>query len=112
MNTRPQNVFRFTPLVVSLLVPFVTHGAAVDRFHTIACTIRDWVYTFALVVGIIFVLVAAYKFMSAGGDESAVSEARKTLTYAVVGIAVALVAGSVPSVVGSLIGEDPGNACP
>ena len=86
-------------------------GPALRRITKILCNIRDWFFTFALIIGVIFVIVAAFQYMTAAGDSEKVRKAHWSLTYAAIGLAVAILAAGVPQLIGSLLGEDPGDAC-
>lgn len=102
------------PIALYLALTPRSAGAAAidDQIIGPLCTLRDWIYTIALIVGVIYVIIAAVKYMGAGGGEQ-VSEAHKALLYAVIGIAVALVAQGVPGIVQSIIGgEGPEDPCP
>jgi uncharacterized membrane protein len=57
-----------------------------------------------LTLAIIFIIIAAYKYLTAGGDESKVSSAHKTLIYALVAIAVGLLAQGLVYLVAELVG--------
>jgi Na+-driven multidrug efflux pump len=82
-------------------------------WRTTLCNIAGWAFTFAMVVGVIMAIMAGYKYMTARGDPNKVSEAHRTLTYAAVGIAVALIAVAVPNIVIGLLGSTPtGEVCP
>jgi hypothetical protein len=90
--------------VSALGTPFIAQAAAIVKIVGIVCKIANYLFTIALVIGVIYALVAAFKYMTAGGDSAKVSEAHKTLTWAAVGIAVAIFAGSLPGVIASLMG--------
>lgn len=68
-------------------------------------TITDWMFVFLLVLSVLFIILAAYKYMFSGGNEEGVSAAHKMLIYAVVAIAVAFLAQGVSFVVASLLGQ-------
>lgn len=53
---------------------------------------------------VFFILVAAFKYLTSGGDPGKTGDANKMLMYAVVAIVVALVATSLPYLVRSLLG--------
>jgi hypothetical protein len=72
------------------------------------CTIIGWFFWVIIVISVIMVLVAAYDYVTAGDDTEKTSRGRKRLTYAAVGIAVALLAAGVPAVVSSIFPNDPG----
>lgn len=70
----------------------------------ILCTIINWIFWLLIVLTIIFVLVAAYKYLTAGGDPEKVKSAGSTLLYAAIAVVVALIAKGLPLIVSSFIG--------
>ena len=52
----------------------------------------SWFETIILALAIIMILVAAFQFLTAAGNEEKISSARKSLIWGLVGIAVALFA--------------------
>ncbi|GEM_PF-1932742 len=72
------------------------------EFVTVIEAITDWIFIILLVMAVIFILLAAFQFISGGGDPKAVAEARTKLIWAAVGIAVALLARGIPTAIGSL----------
>jgi hypothetical protein len=65
----------------------------------IICQIGAFIFYASVGISIIMGIYAAYKYMTSGGNESEVSEAHKTLTYAAVGVAVAILAWGMPKLV-------------
>lgn len=65
--------------------------------------ITDWLFTILLVLAVLFIIMAAFKYMFSGGSEEAVSTAHKMLIYAVVAIAVAFLAKGIVFVVQELV---------
>ena len=93
--------------------PLIAEAQVQSKLKSAICTIVDYLFTLALIVGIGAALWAAFQYMTAGGDATKVSGAHKTLTYAAVGIAVAILAGSVPGIVASLVDyKDALQLCP
>jgi heme O synthase-like polyprenyltransferase len=45
-----------------------------------------WALVFAGIVAFFLIILSGYKFMNSGGDPKAADSARKTLTYAVLGL--------------------------
>jgi hypothetical protein len=83
----------------------------VAGFKTFLCTvIVGWLFTFLVVLAVIFVLVAAYKYLTAAGDPEKVKAAGNTLIYAAVAIVVALFARGLPLIVESLFAGSTGAA--
>jgi hypothetical protein len=64
----------------------------------------NWVFAIFVVLSIIFVLLAAFQFVTAGGEATKVGEARQKLIWASVGIIIALLAKGLVPVVRSIIG--------
>ena len=73
-------------------------------FQDFICTIVvNWLFTFLILLVIVFVIVAAYRYLTAAGDPEKVKSASNTLIYAAIAVIVALLARSMPVLVGSLI---------
>ena len=70
----------------------------------ILCVIINWIFYLLIVLTIIFVLFAAFKYLTAGGDAEKVKAAGSILLYAVVAIVIALLAKGIPLIVSSFIG--------
>ena len=64
-----------------------------------------WIYTIFLVVAIIFVLIAAFQYLTASGNKDKVKKATDMLMYAAISIVIAILAFSITKIVGSLVGE-------
>ncbi|MDP2598446.1 MAG: hypothetical protein Q8P49_01300 [Candidatus Liptonbacteria bacterium] len=78
----------------------ITGIGGVQNF--ICTVIVGWMFTFLIVLTVVFVLVAAYKYLTAAGDPEKVKSASHMLIYAAVAIVVALFARGLPLIVGSL----------
>ena len=63
-------------------------------------------FTAAVLVSIAFVLYAAFNYMSGAGDPTKITKANKTLVFAAVGLAVAIMARTLPIAVGSIVNKD------
>ena len=57
-------------------------------------------------ISVIFIIIAAFNFLTSGGNEEKVSSARKSLLYAVVAIVVAAAAFFIPVVVLDILNID------
>jgi len=67
--------------------------------------IISFLQTIALVILSIMVLYGGFQMMTAGGEPEKFTKGRQTLLYAVIGIAVVLVATGVANIVKSLFGS-------
>jgi hypothetical protein len=78
-----------------------------DELLAVICNFIGYFFWAVIIISVIFVLVAAYDYVTAGEDTEKTSKARRTLTYAAVGIAVALLAFGVPNIVASIFPSAP-----
>lgn len=61
--------------------------------------IATWLLGIGSIVAVIVVLWAAFLFMTSGGNATRVTQARKTLLYAIIGLTVLLLAKGVTSII-------------
>lgn len=64
----------------------------------------NWVFAIMVVVGTIFIILAGFQFVTAGGDPEKVSEARMKLIWGIAGFGVAVLARAILPLVKSLLG--------
>jgi len=55
-------------------------------------------------IAIIMLLYGAFQFLTAGGDSEKVKDARHTVTWAIIGVAVALISFNIPGILSSFLG--------
>jgi hypothetical protein len=67
-------------------------------------TVTDWFFFIILAIAVIFILVGAFMFVTAGGSPEKTMMARNYLIYAAIGIIVALIAKAIPAIAKSIIG--------
>lgn len=74
---------------------FSTPNALVGQ----ACTVAQWIFAAAIIFSIIYVLLAAFTYMSSSGDPGKVKTATSRLLYVAIGLAVAFVAFFFPNMI-------------
>ena len=111
-------------LLITLLVPFVSlaqddlsmgkvlRDVAVDSGYssvdenTLFFTVAKFLKFFFAVLGIIFMIIVVYagfRWMTAGGNEEQVTEAKKLLINAVIGVIIVILALSITYFVGGAV---------
>lgn len=81
-------------------------GTGVGGIGDIIVTIAIWMYIILLALAVVFILLAAFKYLTSGGGEG-VAVAHKMLIYAVVAIAVAILAQGIIFVIRELVAPTP-----
>jgi hypothetical protein len=77
----------------------------VSQIPTTLCSVVDWIFYGLIVFAVIMVLIAAYGYLTSGGDPEKVKTASHRLLYAAIAIVVGLIAVSFPDLVGSFFGD-------
>ncbi len=100
------------PQVINLPTSDQTSITDTGTIFQSVCTVLNYVFTALIILAILFVLIAAFKYLTAGGDPEKVKAASKTLIFAAVAVAVGILAQAVPIIVGNFIGAGSGfNVC-
>lgn len=95
---------------VGVQKPPTTIGKFEDLLDKV-CTLTDYMFTLLLILSIFFVILAAFQYLTAGGDPEKVEGANKQILYAAVAIVIALFARAVPNVIYSFMGSGTFNGC-
>lgn len=69
----------------------------------VVTTIVNWIFTIFIVISVIFIMIAAFDFVTGGDDPEKISKARQRIIWAIAGIAVALLARAIPTVLKTII---------
>jgi len=75
-----------------------------NDFLDVFQTVTDWIFTFAMVITVLMIIWASFLYITAGGDEKNVEKAKSTITYAVVGFIIAILAKGIPYLIASFFG--------
>jgi hypothetical protein len=70
--------------------------------HSAICNVFMWMFWILISVSVIMIMWAAYLFVTAKDDAEQVTEAKKAMLYAAVGIVAALLADGFPSLIASI----------
>ena len=90
----------------SLPAPVIT---SLRGLITYICNAINWVFTFLVILTILFIIIAAFRYLTSAGDPEKVKAANHQLIYAAIAIAVALVAKGIPLVVAGFLGASQGS---
>jgi hypothetical protein len=78
--------------------------ATLGCIFPIIANVIFWAISLAGTVALFMIIFAGYKLLFAGGDSKAVDGARKTLTYAILGLILIFLSFMILSAIGSITG--------
>lgn len=76
-----------------------TVGGIVDLLKGVV----RWVYIIFFIVAVLFILFAAFTYLTAGGNEEKVKSAKNSLIYAAVAIVIAFLAVGFETIIGTFL---------
>jgi len=65
--------------------------------------IANWVFAIFLAISLIYIILGAFQFVTAGADPAKINQAREKLVYAIVGIAIGLLIFGIPQIIRSIV---------
>lgn len=68
------------------------------------CRVAGLIFLVLMVLVVVFIILAAFKYLTAGGDPEKVKTANYQLVYAAIALVIALVARGLPNIVATFIG--------
>ena len=107
-NIKIQKWFTVSSAAI-LIFPLISLAATLPTTCTelLAFIANDVGKTLAAFIGaivVIMILVAAFQFLTAGGDAEKVKMARTNIAWTIIGLAVALMAFNIPGIVSNFMG--------
>ena len=81
----------------------ITQIESLDDVQTILSRIVGWAQVFFYIVATLFIVLAAFRYLTSGGDDEKVQAAKNMLIYSIVAIAIAAIAGGVVLIVRNFI---------
>jgi hypothetical protein len=85
-------------------LPTATKFGSVTGILSLFRTLTDWAFTILIALSVVFVLYAAFLYLTAGGEQEKVKKANYIILYAAISIAIAVLAKAVPGIVASILG--------
>jgi hypothetical protein len=95
--------FAFAQNINSSNAVTLTNPLQVSTLNGAVANVTKYLLLIAVPLTAIMALVGGFQMITAGGDPEKFSTGRKTLTYAAIGFAVVLLAGSVAAIISNLL---------
>ncbi len=99
------------------------HGTVIDPEHppqsdvtsvsdviVIICKVFGYAFFILIALAALFIILAAFRYLTSGGDPEKAKKAGSTLLYAAVAVGVALLARAIPLVAASFLGANLANS--
>ncbi len=96
---------KVTTIIALSLTPMIAFAAIDDKEGVLRAleNITNLFFSILMAIAVIVILLAAFKFLTAGGNPENAETAKKMILYAVIAIVVALLAKAIPASIQSLI---------
>lgn len=88
---------------VQIVPPVLNQGGKLEPLHVLAVIIQI-ILLIAFVLSFVFLLIGGIKWITSGGDEKGVASARNTITAALIGLVVVLMAFALIKLVETFFG--------
>lgn len=82
----------------------VPEGGTVDLQYIIT-TVINWAFGLLILLAAVFIIIAAFMYLTSGGNEDKTKQAKNYITYAAVAILVGFLAKGIVTIVRNLIGS-------
>ncbi len=97
-------IFTFILLMVIAMPAMAQEGvSSFDDIVGLFVKAARWLYTIFFIVATMYVLFAAYTYLTAGGDTAKVEKATKMIKNAVIAIVIALLASGVALIINNFL---------
>ncbi|MEK7076658.1 MAG: hypothetical protein AAB967_00340 [Patescibacteria group bacterium] len=80
-----------------------TNITSVEDLQNVVSRIVGWAQVFFYIIATLFIILAAFRYLTSGGDEEKIGAAKNMLIYSIVAIAIAAIAGGVVLLVRNFI---------
>ena len=81
----------FSPVIFAAGDPSESPIKSIDDILKVLNNIVKWMYIFFFVVAVLFILIAAYGYLTAQGNPETIQKVNKQILYAVIAIVIAIV---------------------
>jgi hypothetical protein len=94
-----------TKLIYATAIAQIENPIGYGTVEDLVKGITSWLVRIAGPIGVIVIVYAGAKFLTARGDPNKINEAKKILWYAIIGLAIVFAAAGLVSLVRSIISE-------
>src|SRR4051812_46983521 len=81
----------------------LTTTAGPNTIYNILANVMNIAFIVLMLLAVLFIIIAGFNYLAAGGDEEKVEKAQRQLLYAVIAIVIGLLAKAVPLIVAQFL---------
>lgn len=99
-------LFAMSPVYAQNTLNDLTFGSNIqtkDSLRTLIVNILNWLFGIFLVIAVAMLIYAGFLYATAGGSQDQVKKAKNTLTYALIGVAIAVLSKAIVLVVQNIL---------
>lgn len=97
-------VYLFLPALAFAQIPPPAGGPrSVGELFNLFISILGWVFSFAVVLAILLIIWGGVTYMTAGGDDTKIGNAKKRIIWGLVGVAIIIGAWAIIYIVASIL---------
>ena len=112
--TSIKKIALFLPLIIMVAMPLMVFAQpaespiqSIQDVESLLNRILNIVFVIFFIIAVLFIILAAFGYLTAGGDDEKIKSAKQKLIYAIVAIVVALLATGIDNLVGGVLrGEE------
>lgn len=75
-----------------------------DSFEDVIKRLAEWLYYIAIPLGVLMILWAGFLFMTSGGNEERIKQAKRTLLWTIVGIIIIIIGAGFITLIKDILG--------
>lgn len=86
--------------------PITTPAGIQNTINVVA----DWFFTIFIALAVVFLIWAAFLYLTAAGNDDKIKSAKNAIIYAIVAIVIAVIAGGVTAIIEGVIDQGSGSS--
>ncbi|MCL5733262.1 MAG: pilin [Patescibacteria group bacterium] len=102
-----KSAFLIVPMLLLAGTVFAAPPQNIGEVASLMWSITNWIFTFFLIFAVIYIIVAAFMYLTAGGDPEKIKNAKMQLLYAIIAIVIASLSKLIVYSVSDISGATP-----
>ena len=98
--------FITAPIAFAAPLPSVPEPSitGINDFYIALKAVAQWILVFGIILGVVFVIIGGISVLTSRGDQNRLATGKKTITWAMVGVIVLILAFSIVNIIARFFG--------